>query len=79
MDKRIQNIEHDVDGWWVYLKPGWVQQPEGTHAIVEDRKRDALDKMSLVVPCDCAECRQTILERASMAMERQPINQSGVR
>lgn len=56
MDKRIQNIEHDSDGWWIYLKPGFVVRDERTHAIVETRKRDALDKMSLVVPCNCAEC-----------------------
>jgi hypothetical protein len=56
MDKRIQTIERDSDGWWIYLKPGFVVRGERTHAIVEDRKRDALDKMSLVEPCDCDEC-----------------------
>lgn len=56
MDKRIQNIEHDTGGWWIYLKPGFVVRDERTHAIVEDRKRDALDKMFLVEPCQCAEC-----------------------
>lgn len=58
MDKRIASIERDIDGWWVYLKPGWIVADEGTHAIVEDRKRDALDKMVLVQPCSCAECEQ---------------------
>ncbi len=56
-DRRIQQIEHDIDGWWIYLAPGFVVSDERTHAIVETRKRDALDKMSLVEPCDCAECR----------------------
>ena len=55
-DKRIQNIEHDSDGWWIYLKPGFVVRDERTHAIVEDTKRGALDKMRLVEPCACAEC-----------------------
>lgn len=54
---RIQNIEHDIDGWWIYLKPGFVVRGERTHAIVEDTKKAALDKMYLVEPCDCAECR----------------------
>jgi hypothetical protein len=58
MDKRIESIERDIDGWWIYLKPGFVVKDERTHAIVEDRKRDALDKMSLVEPCTCAECLQ---------------------
>lgn len=56
-DDRIAEMYKDVDGWWIYLKRGWIVQDEGTHGIVEDRKRDALDKMSLVVPCECAECK----------------------
>jgi len=58
MDKRILRIEHDSDGYWIILKPGFVVRDERTHAIVEDRKRDALDKMSLVIPCDCDECNR---------------------
>lgn len=60
MDKRIQNIERDVDGWWIYLKPGFIVRDEGTHAIVEDTKRAALDKMSLVAPCECDECKRLL-------------------
>lgn len=52
MDKRIQNIEHDIDGWWIYLKPGFVVSDERTHAIVADRKKDALAKMTLVESCE---------------------------
>jgi hypothetical protein len=59
MDKRIASIERDIDGWWIYLKPGFIVRDEGTHAIVEDRKRDALGKMFLVAPCDCRECEQS--------------------
>lgn len=58
MDKRIALIERDVDGWWLILEPGYVVRDERTHAIVEDRKRDALAKMSLVVPCQCEECER---------------------
>jgi hypothetical protein len=57
MDKRIQNIEHDVDGWWIYLKPGFIVSDERTHAIVEEKKSDALRKMSLVEPCKCDACK----------------------
>lgn len=56
MDKRIALIYRDTDGWWIELKPGFVVSDEGTHGIVEDRKRDALAKMELVVPCECDEC-----------------------
>lgn len=57
MDKRIERIEHDIDGWWIYLKPGYHRCDDQTHFIVEDRKRDALARMGLVEPCDCIECR----------------------
>lgn len=60
MDKRIQNIEHDIDGWWIYLKPGFVVSDERTHAIVADRKKDALAKMTLVESCDCDECQRLL-------------------
>lgn len=58
MDKRIQSIEHDVDGWWIYLKPGFIVSDERTHAIVETSKRDALRKMCLVETCRCDECER---------------------
>ena len=56
MDKRTQSIEKDIDGVWISLKPGFIVRDEGTHGIVEDTKKAALDKLYLVVPCDCAEC-----------------------
>ncbi len=56
MDKRIQKIYKDIDGWWIELKPGFIVRDEGTHGIIEDTKKAALSKMTLVVACDCAEC-----------------------
>jgi hypothetical protein len=69
MDKRIQNIEHDVDGWWIYLKPGFIVKGERVHAIVEARKKDALDKMSIVEPCTCSECQRLTSVLAVLAEE----------
>lgn len=65
MDKRIAKIESEAGDfggrqWWIILKPGWKLRGEGTHAIVETRKRDALGQMSRVDACDCAECRQLL-------------------
>ncbi len=62
-DKRIDRIEHDIDGWWIYLKPGFIVADERTHAIVEDTKRQALDKMFLVEPCECDDCKAQIQQR----------------
>ena len=57
MDKRIESMGREPEsGFWIYLKPGFIVNGEGVHAIVEDTKRLALDKMDLVVPCSCAEC-----------------------
>lgn len=60
MDKRITSIVRDTDGWWVFLKPGFVVSDEGAHAIVEDTKKAALAKMALVEPCACDDCKRLI-------------------
>ena len=62
---KIDRIEHDSDGWWIILKPGWIVRDERTHQIVEDRKRDALDKLDLVDPCECDECRRLLAKGAA--------------
>lgn len=68
MDKRIASIERDVDGWWIYLKPGWIVAGERTHQIVETRKKDALGKMFLVEPCDCDDCRRAIAKGSGVTL-----------
>ena len=55
-DKRIDRIEREDGRVWVYLKPGFILRGERTHAICEDTQREALDNLSLVEPCACAEC-----------------------
>ena len=62
MDKRIGKIYRDSDGWWIELKPGFIVRGEWTHGIVEDTKRAALDKMYLVEPCQCDECRSLVTQ-----------------
>lgn len=53
----VQNEERDSDGYWIYLRPGYQNGDDpGTHAIVENTKTAARRKLSLVKPCDCAEC-----------------------
>lgn len=61
MDKRIQSIEHDIDGWWIYLKPGFIL--DGVHQIHTNSKKEALSWMKSVDPCDCDECEQMIAAR----------------
>jgi hypothetical protein len=61
MDKRIAAIEQEPDGWWVYLKPGFIHV-DGTHQLAADTKREALRGMANVEPCDCDECKQLAAE-----------------
>lgn len=57
MNKRdlIQEEYRDVDGYWIYLKYGWVV-PGDAHGIVENSNREAYAKLKSVVPCSCKEC-----------------------
>jgi len=43
------------DGYWIDLPVGWVMD-DGSHGIAEDTKREALAKLSIAAPCDCARC-----------------------
>lgn len=57
--KRTDMIDkeyRDSDGYWIELKPGFVVVGDA-HGIVENTKREARAKLSIVVPCDCAECK----------------------
>ena len=55
----IQSEYRDSDGYWIELKPGWQNGDDpGTHGIVEDSKRAAYDKLSLVKRCSCLECQR---------------------
>jgi hypothetical protein len=56
---KIEDIEdaRAVDnGWWVYLKPGWIWQGE-THQIHEDTLKDCAEAFDFVERCGCEECK----------------------
>lgn len=59
--KRLQALiaeeYRDVDGYWIYLIPGWQNGLDpGTHGIVEDTKRRAYAVLTAVIPCSCKDC-----------------------
>ena len=54
--ERVQEEYRDADGYWIYLKRGWVI-PGDAHGIVENSKRIARSKVGQAVPCQCKECR----------------------
>jgi len=46
--REIEGIEHDEDGYWIYLRDGFVW--DGSHTIHEDTVRECLSQFSLVKP-----------------------------
>lgn len=54
----IQEEYRDVDGYWIYLKPGFqCGHDPGVHGIHEDTKREAHSWLSSVIPCACDDCK----------------------
>ena len=51
-DKRVEAVEHDEDGWWIYLKDHYVDQTtdplQPTHTIHEDTLKEAMEALSTV-------------------------------
>lgn len=45
--------------YWIYLKDGWRERSEESHAICEDTKGDAILQLKYnVEPCECKECKK---------------------
>ena len=55
---RIEDIFHDDDGWWIYLKSGWFWDDYGLHIIHEDTKSEAIDCLKETKPCNCSVCQK---------------------
>lgn len=57
--KVIAREYRDSDGYWIDLVPGYQNGDDpGTHGIVENTKTAAYAKLTLVRPCNCAECER---------------------
>ena len=54
---RIDEMFHDDDGWWIYLKSGWYWDDYGLHIINEDKKAEAIKMLKQTSKCDCDVCR----------------------
>lgn len=61
IDARIDEIldeRGDDNGYWIYFKPGWINEMTETHCIHEDTVRECLRQLrNYVKPCTCRECR----------------------
>jgi len=63
-DPRVDEIldERDDDnGYWVYLKPGFINTYSETHCIHEWTAADVLSQArTSIEPCDCESCCEAI-------------------
>ena len=55
---RVLSVDHDEDGWWIFLHDGWCWQDNGLHTIHEDYKAAALCALRETAACECADCMQ---------------------
>lgn len=54
----ISDERNSGDGYWVYFKPGWINNFTETHCAHEDSATECAKIIKLfVVPCNCSECK----------------------
>ena len=59
-DPRVEEISDesaDGDGYWVYLKAGYINREMETHCCHEWNMKDLLRSMKDIVECDCESCQ----------------------
>ena len=54
--ERVHYIEHDSDGWWIYLK-GYYWDDKGLHTIHEDTLAEAVQQLYYTDKCNCDYCK----------------------
>lgn len=66
---RIDEIFHDSDGYWCYLKHGWCWDDPGLHIIHEDTQKEVLRCIRETKRCNCIECK-LFFEKQTTKMPR---------
>jgi hypothetical protein len=62
--KYIEDIEDyraqgpDGDGYWIHLKPGWINTFTETHSIHEDNISQCLPQFQYIKHCTCDQCKK---------------------
>lgn len=61
----------DGDGYWVHLKPGWINKLHEIHSVHEDNIGQCADvfKMGVIEPCECEECTRLVAAAAEKKQE----------
>ena len=51
----IESEGQEDDAYWIYLRPGY-RVIDGEHAIAEDTRREAWQRLGNVIKCECLTC-----------------------
>lgn len=54
--RMIDEIDKDMDGYWVYTRKGYYSPDTGTHTIHEYTQHETLKMVRNLQPCDCEKC-----------------------
>ncbi len=55
----IVEVEDDrgtQNGWWIYLKAGWINPYSETHCVHEDTLKACASQLVDIQPCECTDC-----------------------
>jgi hypothetical protein len=57
-DARVQSIEKDEDGIWLYTATGFYSALDTSHTIHESSARAVIERAQYIEACDCKACQQ---------------------
>lgn len=57
LQKRVRELYHDSDGYWLYTNRGYCTYEYGCHTIHEDTQKDVLQQLKFTDTCDCDYCK----------------------
>lgn len=53
---KVECVTRDVDGYWIYTRPGYFSPEMDCHTIHEYTVRETMTKARNIAPCDCDQC-----------------------
>jgi hypothetical protein len=56
----VEDDRGDENGYWIYLKYGWINPLHEIHMVHEDTLKRCAEVLAEVVKCECAECIENV-------------------
>lgn len=57
LDVRVEVVERDQDGIWMFTMKGWCHYEGEKHTFREDTVKGILEEYSMgIIPCTCERC-----------------------